>query len=53
MPVCHTSLFNELEKPELRVLPEYPYQFMEIKLARFHIDYHIELDHHYYSLPYQ
>lgn len=53
MPGCRASLFNELEKPALRALPKYPYQFMEIKRARVHVDYHIELDHHYYSVPYQ
>ena len=53
MPGCRASLFNELEKSVLKALPLYPYQLIEIKKARVHVDYHIELEHHYYSVPYQ
>lgn len=53
LPGCRASLFTETDKPALRSLPLYPYEFTHFKRARAHIDYHIELDHHYYSVPYQ
>jgi transposase len=46
-------LFETLEKPILKPLPVHPYVFAEWKNARVNIDYHIEVDHHYYSVPYQ
>jgi transposase len=45
-------LFETLEKPLLKPLPVHPYVFAEWKCARVNIDYHIEVDHHYYSVPY-
>lgn len=53
MPGCRASSFAEIDKPALRPLPKHAYEFAEIKWARVHIDYHIELNHHYYSVPYQ
>lgn len=47
------SVFEELDRPMLRPLPERPYQFAEWKPARVGIDYHIELTGHYYSVPYR
>ena len=47
------SLFDSLDKPALRPLPETRYQYAEWKEARVHIDYHVEVDKHYYSVPYQ
>jgi len=38
-------------KPALKPLPKSPYEYVEIKLARARIDYHIEFDKHYYSVP--
>jgi transposase len=46
-------LFETLEKPLLKPLPVQPYVYAEWKSARVNIDYHIEVDHHYYSVPYQ
>jgi transposase len=45
-------LFETLEKPVLKPLPVHPYVYAEWKSARVNIDYHIELDQHYYSVPY-
>lgn len=53
IPGCRKSLFDELEKPFLKPLPECPYEFAQWKQARVHIDYHVEIDRHYYSVPYQ
>ena len=49
---CRKSLFEEVDKPALRPLPLHPYEFTEFKKVRVHIDYHIELEGHYYSVPY-
>ena len=46
------ELFEALDQPALRPLPGLPYEFAIWKKARVHIDYHIEFDKHYYSVPY-
>lgn len=46
------ELFEELDRPALKPLPERPYQFATWKKARVNIDYHIEFEKHYYSVPY-
>lgn len=51
LPGTRLSQFEQLEKPALRPLPAQPYEYSEIKQARVHIDYHIEYDRHYYSVP--
>ena len=47
------ELFENLDRPALKPLPEKPYEYAEWKKARVNIDYHIEIDGHYYSVPYQ
>jgi len=47
------SLFESLDKPSLKPLPTHRFVFAEWKTARVNIDYHIEVDRHYYSVPYQ
>jgi transposase len=44
--------FVKIDRPALRALPEAAYTFAEWKKARVNIDYHIEIDRHYYSVPY-
>ncbi len=46
------ELFENLDRPALKPLPEKPYEYAEWKKATVNIDYHIEVDHHYYSVPY-
>lgn len=46
------SLFQSLEHPALKPLPREPYVYADWKKARVHIDYHVEVDGHYYSVPY-
>lgn len=53
LPGCRHSLFESLDKPALKPLPAQPYMYAEWKKARVNIDYHIEVDGHYYSVPYQ
>jgi len=47
------ELFETIDKPALKPLPSRPYEYAEWKKARVNIDYHIEIDRHYYSVPYQ
>ena len=51
LPGTRLSQFNQLDKPALHPLPTQPYQYTDIKQARVHIDYHVEYDKHYYSVP--
>ncbi len=46
-------LFESIDKPALIPLPSTPYEYAEWKKARVNIDYHVEVDRHYYSVPYQ
>lgn len=51
LPGCRRSAFEALDQPALRPLPDEVYEYAEWKVARVNIDYHIEVDHHYYSVP--
>jgi len=53
LPGSRQELFEQLDRPALRPLPEQPYEFAEWKKVRVNIDYHVEVDGHYYSVPYQ
>ena len=46
------TLFAQLDQPALKPLPATRYQFGEWETARVNIDYHIEVERHYYSVPY-
>ena len=47
------ALFESLDKPRLSPLPQRAYSYAEWKKARVHIDYHVEVLGHYYSVPYK
>jgi transposase len=51
LPGSRHSRFEALEKPALKPLPLQAYEYAEWKKARVHIDYHVEIDGHYYSVP--
>ena len=51
LPGSRRSMFEQLDRPALRPLPCERYVFAEWKKARVNIDYHIEVDGHYYSVP--
>ena len=53
MDGCRRSLFLSLDKPALQPLPSTRYEFALWKKARANVDYHVEIDHNYYSVPYQ
>lgn len=45
------SVFAELDAPALMPLPAQPYELARFKTVKVHIDYHVELDGHRYSVP--
>jgi len=47
------ELFIELDKPALMPLPNTRYEYKEFKLLKVSKDYHIQLEHNFYSVPYQ
>jgi transposase len=53
LPGCRRSAFEALDAPYLRPLPVLPFVLADWKRARVNIDYHVEFEHHYYSVPHQ
>lgn len=51
LPGSRRSQFEQLDQPALRPLPAQRYRYVQFKQARVHIDYHIEYERHYYSVP--
>lgn len=51
LPGTRRGLFESIDRPAMRPLPAQRYEFAEFKRARVNIDYHVELDGHYYSVP--
>jgi transposase len=52
-PTSRRDLFAELERPALQPLPLTRYEFTEIRKATVHIDYHVEAEHRFYSVPHR
>jgi transposase len=52
LDTTRAELFERLERPVLKPLPTEPFIFGEWKKARVNIDYHIEIERHYYSVPF-
>ena len=50
---CRRELFERLDKPALGPLPSQPYVYHEWRKAKVAIDYHVFVDGHFYSVPYQ
>ena len=46
------SQFDAIDRPALRALPAQAYSYAEWKKVRVHIDYHVQVEGHYYSVPY-
>jgi len=47
------ELFEAIDRPNALPLPQRPYEYAEWYKARVQLNYHIEVDGHYYSVPYQ
>lgn len=52
LPGNRRSTFIALDQPALKPLPPTPFEFATWKKARVGIDYHVQLDRHFYSVPY-
>ena len=51
LPGSRRSMFEQLDRPALQPLPTQRYVFAQWKKARVNIDYHVEVEGHYYSVP--
>jgi len=47
------ELFEALDKPALRPLPVSPSEYAEWVERKVGLDYHVEIERHYYSVPHQ
>ena len=47
------ELFETLDKPALLPLPGRRYEYADWSTPKVNIDYHVVVDQHYYSVPYQ
>jgi transposase len=47
------ELLETIDRPALRELPSEPYQYAEWKRCGVAPDYHVEVDGHYYSVPFR
>lgn len=53
LPGSRQELFEQLDRPALQPLPAQAYEFAQWKKVLVNIDYHVEVEGHYYSVPYQ
>jgi transposase len=51
--VTRRRLLEELDRPVLKPLPIEPYIFAEWRVRRVGIDYHVDAEGHFYSVPYR
>lgn len=51
LPGCRLSAFEEIDQPALKPLPATRYEFATWRKVRVNVDYHIEFEGHYYSVP--
>ncbi len=52
MPGSRRSVYQEVDRPALHALPASRWVFAEWSAPLVHIDYHVDVDGHYYSVPY-
>ena len=51
LPGCRRSAFEQLDAPALQALPAKRFEIFRWKSAKVNIDYHVEFEAHYYSVP--
>ncbi len=51
--VSRRELFERVDRPALKPLPQERYEISTWKRCRVNIDYHVEVEFSYYSVPYQ
>jgi transposase len=47
------ALYEQLDQPALGPLPPAPYEYADWKLCRVNLDYHVEIEKHFYSVPFR
>jgi transposase len=47
------ALYEQLDRPALRALPPTPYEYATWKRCRVNLDYHVEIEKHFYSVPFR
>lgn len=47
------ELFETFDRPQAQPLPDQSYEYAEWRVAKVNIDYHIEVERHYYSVPFR
>lgn len=53
LPGSRASVFVELDRPALSALPNSRYELAWFKTVKVHIDYHVQVYKHFYSVPHQ
>jgi transposase len=53
MAGCRRTAFEQIDKPALRPLPKAHYEFAEFNTAKIGVNYHVEFDGFFYSVPYE
>ncbi len=53
LPGTRRSMFESLDQPAMQPLPASAYEYAKWKKVRVNIDYHVAIEKHYYSVPYQ
>lgn len=51
--VTRRQLLEEIDRPALKPLPVEPYVLAEWRLRRVGLDYHVDVEGHYYSVPHR
>ena len=53
LPGCRRSAFDSIDAPALKPLPAARFVISRWKAAKVNIDYHVEFEGHYYSVPHR
>ena len=51
--VSRRQLFEQLDQPALSALPSEPFVYAEWRIRRVALDYHVDIEGHYYSVPHR
>ena len=51
--VTRGQLLEEVDRRALKDLPGEAYEYSEWRVRRVGVDYHVDIDAHYYSVPYR
>jgi transposase len=51
--ISRRALFEQIDRPALLPLPSLPYEYAAWKRCRVNLDYHVEIEKHFYSVPFR